>query len=237
MMRRWLGFLVFGWLCLADYAMADLDDEAQEQQPRKTLAPTPEAYPKKAEPDLGNPAATKKPPPIKPSSPVEPTVKAPATKAPEPATKTVTNPIRPRKGEGHDNTLPITWKAKGFKGTRAGKLIELKQDVEVNQDKMKMTADRADIYFDDSDALSKVHANGNVKIRKEAALPQDRIFARGNEAVFYNAERKVVLKGKALLQRGQDVVRGKQISYDLDTGWITVDSVEGVVQPGETTQP
>jgi len=232
-------------------AKADLDDFDDPNRGRRKNLGT-EGDKPEAEPDLGNAQPKEEPPlvpaakssgqPVPPKTPGGAAAPTPAAPAPSGGALGAQKAMRP--GESHNNSAPINWKAHGFKGTRAGRLIELNRDVEVTQDKMTFTSDRAEIYFNEKDEVNKVNAIGKVKIVKTALLPQDRVTARGDEATFYNTERKLIMRGmkstpkrKAMLSRGGDVVSGKEISYDLDTGWITVDSVEGIVQPGEQPKP
>ena len=63
--------------------------------------------------------------------------------------------------------------------------------------------------------------------------PAEKVTARGQKALFYNDQRKVVLQGDARLWRGGHLIKGAQITYNLDDGMITVDRAEGVVQPEE----
>ena len=64
--------------------------------------------------------------------------------------------------------------------------------------------------------------------------------SESREAFFDNVARIVILKGDPKLWRGKDIVRGRKITYDLKTGWIKSDRVEGVVQsaqPAATPAP
>ena len=68
--------------------------------------------------------------------------------------------------------------------------------------------------------------------------PQKKAKSTSNEAVFYNKERKVVLRGNPqLIRTGGDIVKGKEITYELDTGWVRVEHVEGVLQPKSEPGP
>ena len=201
---------IIGLTLISNLAFGDLDDieeldpniqkEDKNQDPYADKLPTP---------DLGKEK--------KPKPPTQETKKPPPKKKPKPQQSTQVKPE-----QKHDSKAPIQWKAQGFRGTREGRIVNLKKDVEVTQGALKLTSDKSDIYFDDLNEVTKVIAVGNVKVVKKAQLLKDRIRAHGNEAIFYNSEQKIVLKGNATLIRGNDVVRGKQISYDLNTGWITV---------------
>ncbi len=65
-------------------------------------------------------------------------------------------------------------------------------------------------------------------------------------AVFAQAQTRLLdslqsllpgLEGKARLKRGADVLRGSRIVYDIDTGVIKAEKVEGVVQSNDKKSP
>lgn len=219
-------------LLSASSAFADLDNERDlgGLSPKKTE----DGEKKKDElkkPDLGT----------TPSE--DPNLKDPAT-IPDPDTQTPDpdsggkKPKDPKKKDNipsskHNDRLPIKWSAHGLKASKDGRQVDLRENVVVTQGDLKLVANEAKVFFNEQDDVEKIIAKGNVKMTRKAALAKDRISARGNKAIFYNDQQKVVLSGRATLWRSGDVVRGKQISYKVDTGWITVDNVEGVVQPGE----
>lgn len=129
---------------------------------------------------------------------------------------------------------PITWKSKGLRAAKDRGTLELNQDVQVVQGDLELTSNHAKIFRDEVlKQVSKVVVTGNVKIVKSSLDPLEKVVGTGNEAIFLNSERKVTLKGNAKLVRGPDILRGKQITYELDSGWISVDNVEGVMQPNE----
>ncbi len=148
--------------------------------------------------------------------------------------KKTTNKTRTSADPENARKQPVRWKSKGLKATKEKGVMELSQDVTVTQGDLQLKANHAKIYYDEkSDEVSRVVVTGNVRITKSAPDPKDRLTGVGNEGVFYNSDRKVILRGNAQLIRGDDVLRGKQINYELDTGWISVDNVEGVMQPGD----
>lgn len=217
---------------------ADLDDE---ETPTVTPAPEPISPPsEKPKPKSDKPGTTTKPTPPAPpapaksgSAPIAPgaTKKSPASSS-NSVKKTRTTP-----GEDEDRKQPVKWKSKGLRATKEKGVMELSEDVVVTQGELQLKANHAKVFYDDKlDEVSKVVVTGNVKINKNSADPKERISGAGNEGVFYNSERKVILRGNAQLIRGDDVLRGKQITYELDTGWISVDNVEGVMQPGDKKQ-
>ncbi len=128
---------------------------------------------------------------------------------------------------------PVTFESKSLKGTRSEGTIFLQDDVVVTQGDMRMESTQATIYFHPtSNEVKQINASGKVKFFKKNHETGQIIKADAREAVFYNADQKVLLRGEPKIWRGDDLMTGKQISYDLKSGWIKADRVEGIVQPG-----
>lgn len=122
--------------------------------------------------------------------------------------------------------------SKSLSGFRDQGSIILEEDVVVTQDDIRLEADKATIFFEQGGKdVKEVHAVGSVRFSRTDPDTGDPIRAEGREAIFSNAKRNVVMKGEPVLHRGDDVVRGKVIYYDLKNGWVKADRVEGVVQP------
>ena len=215
---------------VAPSAWADLVEEVEDldRQPRPEQQPTPSS-----------------------SSDTSATVplrseRGPVTPAPKPQVKDKTDDKTDEKaedktggkvrGEKRHKPLkraPIQFESKSLQAVKDQSRVVLQEDVLITQGDFRLQADEATIYFDKKTReATKVIASGRVKAFKADVELKQRVKAECNEAVFYNQERKMVLRGNAKLWRGEDLVRGKQITYELDTGWIKADRVEGVVQPG-----
>jgi lipopolysaccharide transport protein LptA len=122
--------------------------------------------------------------------------------------------------------------SKSLSGFRDRGSVMLEEDVVVTQDDIRLEADKATIFFEQSGKdVKEVHAVGSVRFSRTDPETGDPIRAQGREAIFSNAKRNVTMKGEPILTRGDDVVRGKVIYYDLKNGWVKADRVEGVVQP------
>jgi lipopolysaccharide transport protein LptA len=169
----------------------------------------------------------------------ETTIKEPVphTKGTVPAANTsIIPPKKPQSKSGKKKDKePVHFESKGLKGLREKGMVELIQDVVVTQGDMKMEADHAQVFFDEaSHEVQKVVAEGNVKIHGIDENSGEKFRAYGNQAVFLNKERTVVLEGNAKLWRGEDsVIRSKKITYEMDTGWIKADRVAGELAPGD----
>ena len=131
--------------------------------------------------------------------------------------------------------LPVFFKSEGLKGLREKGTVELLHNVVVTQGDMKLESERAQVLFDEaSHQVRKVIAVGNVRIDGVDENSGDKFKAFGDQAVFLNSERTVVLEGNAKLLRGEDsVIRSRKITYEMNTGWIRADRVEGEVQAEE----
>jgi lipopolysaccharide transport protein LptA len=159
---------------------------------------------------------------------------------PEPSTPRKSETIKTAPGKKGGTTAkkdanePVRFESRGLQGSKEQGTIELLEEVVVTQADLRIEAKRATVYFTQtSNDVQKVVATGDVKLFKTDPETGQKIRAEANEVTFLNAERKVFLKGNARLWRGDDLMRGKQFTYELDTGWIRADRIEGVVQPSE----
>lgn len=192
----------------------DLDSQKNEPKPEPEKEEKPTAPANKED----SQAPKKAPPPAKPAE------KKPAKKSAKNAPR---EPIR-LKSEGRSTY------------SRDGGIIHLVKNVVITQGQLRFQANEAKVYLnqnhqsqEEQDNVDRVEVIGDVQIAKFSEDPNEKITAKGDRAFFYNEKRKVVLIGNARFWRGGHLVKGKQISYDLDTGMITVDRAEGVVKPGE----
>ncbi len=210
----WSGFLASLICFLPPVAKSDLVDEVEDLD-------------RQTRPD-------KQPPPV--SSPAEDNGeknKALIDGKTDPGETAPASQLRPRKpARARQDRPPVLFESRSLQGLKDQGRVILKDEVVITQGDFRIDADEATIIFDNkSRDVTKVLANGRVKISRSASEAKDRVRAECNEAIFYNAERKVLLRGNAKLWRSEDLVRGKQITYELDSGWIKADRVEGVVQP------
>jgi len=132
---------------------------------------------------------------------------------------------------------PISLKSDG-KSTysKNGRVIQLNQNVVISQDQLRLQADEAKVLLAEEGAdhnVDRVEINGNVRVSNFSEHPEEKVSARGDRAYFINAKRTITLVGNARLWKGGHLIKGKQITYDVDSGIITVDRAEGVVKPEE----
>jgi lipopolysaccharide transport protein LptA len=144
-----------------------------------------------------------------------------------------TPPTKPSASEPKEK-LPVHFSSQGLKGLREKGLVELVQEVVVTQGDFKLEAENAQVYFSEhSRDVQKVLAVGQpVKITNIDPNTGERIEAFGNQVLFNNEDRLVLLEGNAKIKKGQNsTIKGKKITYELDSGWIKADRVAGEVSP------
>jgi lipopolysaccharide export system protein LptA len=123
--------------------------------------------------------------------------------------------------------------------SRDGGLINLEKNVVIEQGSVTFRADKAVVHMARSESnpgsdVEKVIVTGHVRMNKSDSDPAEQMSATGEEAIFLNTRQTVTLIGDAKVIKGGNVVRGKKITYHLDSGKIVVDQAEGTVKPGET---
>ncbi|MBM4251046.1 MAG: hypothetical protein FJ146_03670 [Deltaproteobacteria bacterium] len=167
-------------------------------------------------------------------------IKSPLPHAKEQKSSSTTTVIPPKSGGRSVSTKrragaaksPVHFESMGLKGLREKGMVELSQDVLVTQEDLKLESDYAQVFFDEaSHEVTRVVAQGHVRINGVDQNSGEKFRALGDRAVFLNSERTVVMDGNAKLWRGEDsVIRSKKITYEMNTGWVRADRVAGEVQ-------
>jgi lipopolysaccharide transport protein LptA len=81
-------------------------------------------------------------------------------------------------------------------------------DVVVDDPQMKMTAKEMTVFFEpNSKSIDKVIAKGQVRFKKEDKT------AMAENAVYTAKDGKVILTGKPMVKKGQDVMSGDKITF------------------------
>ncbi|MFW7378323.1 MAG: lipopolysaccharide transport periplasmic protein LptA [Oligoflexus sp.] len=133
--------------------------------------------------------------------------------------------------------MPIRLKSDGRTTySRNGGLIHLRDNVVVTQEDLRLQANEAKVFVDDKrddDRIDKVELTGSVKFNKFDERPTEQVSAHGDRATFFNDRQLIELIGNARIWKGNQLIRGKRIIYDIQTGMIEVDQAVGVMQPEE----
>jgi lipopolysaccharide transport protein LptA len=131
-----------------------------------------------------------------------------------------------------DKKLPVHFTGEGLSGSREKGFAEIHKNVVVTQGDLRLASEKAEVYYDEiTNDIVKIIVKGNVKMLRNSKEAGETVRANSDRAEFDAQAQKVLLQGNAELFRGQDVMRGQSISYDLKTGWIDASKVKGVVKP------
>lgn len=188
------------------------------------------------QPPTPTPTPSKPTPPPQPASPNRSTTNPKSTSPSSEPDQTVLAPKKPtKKGSGAKEREPVHFESKGLKGLREKGTVELVDDVVITQGEMRLEADHAQVYFDESAKdVMKVVADGNVKIFNVDPNTGEKLRVFANHGTFENRNRLITADGNVRLWRGNDsVVRMKKATYEMDTGWIKGDRVAGELSPSE----
>ena len=127
---------------------------------------------------------------------------------------------------------PVRYKSEGMSAFPEKGYFELKKDVEVWQEDLRITSKHALVYFDSiTREVDRVVAEGEVVIIKTDTLTQQKIKANAEKAVFESKRQRITLLGNAKFSRGVDHFKGDRIEYDMSTGWIKASKVKGAITP------
>jgi lipopolysaccharide transport protein LptA len=219
----------------------DLDDLDLDESEVYPIAPA-EKGRQKPKPDVNPPLVSPQdsPPSAQPEKNDAPSAKAKDSRNSEQVAPSVevqssgTHRIRTSPEDPEGKNEPVRFKSRDLKAQKETGIAELKSDVVITQAATELKSDYAKIYSDPlTNNVTKAEAQGNVRLKRDAIDPADRLSAKSDKATFYYTERKIILQGNASLTKEGSVLKGKKITYDMETGWITFDSAEGIMQPGE----
>lgn len=131
-----------------------------------------------------------------------------------------------------DKKLPVEFEGEGLSGIRKAGTVELHKDVRVVQGDLTLQSENAKIFFDEvSNEVKQVVATGKVTMTK-IDVETGKLIKASSEIAEFDAEKGIItLKGGAKLLKGEDLIVGNVIHYNLKTGWIKAEKVKGVVKP------
>ena len=130
--------------------------------------------------------------------------------------------LQPKQTEVGDKSLPIDITSDRVEAFSKENLIVFKGNVIARQKDMVIYADSIEaVIIEDGKGIEKVTAGGNVKVQQGLRL------ANCRQAVFYNLDRKVVLKGDSKVWEGDTFVSGDEIVFDIEKNQFEVKGGEG----------
>lgn len=109
------------------------------------------------------------------------------------------------------------------------KVVTFTGDVTAEREDFTLSCDQMIVYYEDlskdggkeiqENRIKKIVAQGNVRINRAKGG-----MAKGEKAVYYQDEEKVVLTGNPLAKRGEDFVEGSRITIFLKENRSVVES-------------
>jgi lipopolysaccharide export system protein LptA len=140
-------------------------------------------------------------------------------------------------GRGAEQPLRIT--SQELEADNKNSVIIFSGNVVAKQGNMTIYADVVRVYYEkkeEGNEIREMVATGNVKIQEADRL------ATAHNAVFTNAEQKIVLTGQPKVWQGKDMVSGEKITILLEEDKSFVESgperrVEVILYPKEEQRP
>ena len=116
----------------------------------------------------------------------------------------------------HDNNAPINISSDSFQADLNGKSGTYTGNVVVVQGDTKLRANQVQIITVNGKA-DKITASGNVVVDSPTSGT-----ATGDNGVYSVGPRTVLMTGNVVLKKGKDVMRGTQLTVNLNTGQATL---------------
>lgn len=112
---------------------------------------------------------------------------------------------------------PLHIRSGGFYGNRGGSYISFNKGALVTYEGSTLNAGVITVFFNSEEGgISKIEAMGNVKLR------QKEMNATCGKLLFDYEKSKLFLTRNPVVWRGDDMVKGDEITYDLNTSKSTV---------------
>lgn len=144
-------------------------------------------------------------------------------------------PVRKKAAKKPSNSLrkkAVKLKSNGLKGSRSEGKLTLLDNVRISQGDLEIRCNKANILFDArSDEIERIVASGRVKMKKRDYTTKAKISASSSEMTYEHKKGLIILTGSVEIIRGIDIIKGKKLVYDLNTGWISGKQVDGMLQP------
>lgn len=191
---------------------------------------------RKSSPAASAPAALPQPGPAPLDS--KSTAPAPVLKAKSPAPPSVSKPVASDpKPYLNSEDKKLTFTSDKLIGSKRLGSAELVGNVKINHGDLFMQSRKAQMIFDqEGKELQRVIATGDVVLEKKALNPAEAVYASGEKIEYDRPSEMIYLTEKAFLKQGADVVRGDVIQYNLATGIVTAQQVQGKVSPNSPAQ-
>lgn len=242
-----------------DFAWADLaDDEAKEATPPPTnqsAVKTPgetssgqnlktekksnknqassfsDREDSKSDPQKNNPPEIQK---NVPKEPQKPDLITPKSTQPTTGQNRDSKSSRNQKNKRSVSGPPVKFRADSMSGNRFQGEVSLKGNVTITQGDLLIRGDEANIEQDPKlGNLIKVSVDGKVYLEKIDETTGKKITASAKSAIYSAPNRNITFKGNASITRGTDRMNGNIINYNLSTGLIKAEKVDGMIQQND----
>ncbi|GAK45369.1 cell envelope biogenesis YhbN [Tepidicaulis marinus] len=134
-------------------------------------------------------------------------------------------------GFSNNPDAPIEIEADSLEVEQNQKTATFIGSVHAVQDTMQLTSDRLIVTYADKagggNEITQINARGNVHILSENDQSAD-----GNWAIYDTAKRVINMGDDVVLRQGPNVIRGKKLFIDLNTGQARVDAGAGTGEEG-----
>ena len=136
---------------------------------------------------------------------------------------------------GHETTQAIEINADSLEVLQAEKRAIFSGNVLAEQGSMKLRADKMLVYYggnkkkseSSNNSISKIEVIGNV------FLSSPKETAKGYNGVYDTNNGVVVLSGDVVLTRGQNIIKGSELTFDINSGRSKITKSEAATESGE----
>lgn len=193
--------------------------------------------------ELNAPAPKQAPPSSEPKREVAPaptpTPKPRAEQAPsasKPRPKSIAKPSSPQPAETDKAELEknkeLKFTSDILTGSKKKGTAELQGNVKIHHGDLYLQSQKAQMIFDDTNKeLVRVIATGEVILEKRGTKNAESVYASGGKIEYDRTNNMIFLTQQAYLRQGDDIVRGDLIKYNLTTGIVQAEQVQGNVYP------
>jgi len=129
---------------------------------------------------------------------------------------------------------PVLFRSETMSGNRDKGHLVLKGSVKITQGDLIMMSDEAVIDQDIAlGTLKTIVATGNVYFQKTDEATGKKMTATSKSANYSAQAKSITFKGNASITRGTDRINGTIFTYDIVSGLIKAQKVDGVFEQNE----
>lgn len=230
---NWGSLVCVAWLSIGMAGADIIDDIELLENPKKKKTNEEKAASEEEKPLEVLPAEVPPAQPPLPPPPIEKPLELPKIEPMPPPEKGVV-PSSGKLDKESRRKLPVRFSSEGpAVYSQNGAFAQFEKNVVIVQEDVRLQSDQANVKMlkNESNNVDSAEMIGRVSMARYSKDPAERITARGDRAVFDNAAQVVTLDGNARLWRDGHLIKGDRIVYEIVSGTVKVDKVQGVVQP------